>query len=84
MAIRIREVKGLLVALCAAETVPKLDDLYLNDNIHQALAVKFAEDWQGQLVDWKWHTEWGVMKNEQDKEQLKLRVVWDYENFITK
>ena len=54
MAIRIRKVEGVLVALCAAETDPKPSDLYLEDSTHYALAAKFARDWQGQLVDWKY------------------------------
>lgn len=52
MAIRIREVEGVLIALCAAETDPQEGDLYLDDNAHYALAAKFARDWRGQTVDW--------------------------------
>jgi len=44
MAIRIRKINGELVALCAAETSPMKDDIYLDDNIHHALSVKFYED----------------------------------------
>ena len=46
MAIRIREIKGHTVALCAAETKSKEDDLYLNDTIHHALSTKFGLDWE--------------------------------------
>ena len=45
MAIRIREIKGHTVALCAAETRPKEGDLYLDDSIHHALSTKFGLDW---------------------------------------
>ena len=45
MAIRIREIKGYVVALCAAETKPEPGDLYLNDSIHHALSTKFGLDW---------------------------------------
>ena len=45
MAIRIREIKGYTIALCAAETKPKKGDLYLNDSIHHALSTKFGLDW---------------------------------------
>ncbi len=54
MAIRIRTVKGVVIALCAAETDPLSGDLYLDDNVHYALAAKFARDWRGSLVDWEY------------------------------
>lgn len=57
MAIRLRKVKEILIALCAAETDPEPEDLYLDDNIHHALAVKFARDWQGELINWKYEEE---------------------------
>ena len=57
MAIRVRKVEGVRVALCAAETDPKPGDLYLNDGVHYALAAKFARDWQGQMVDWSYPEE---------------------------
>lgn len=44
MAIRIRDVDGVTVALCAARSVPKEGDVYLDDNIHYALTVKFMAD----------------------------------------
>lgn len=44
MAIRIRVVDGVTVALCAAKSVPKEGDVYLDDNIHYALTVKFMAD----------------------------------------
>ena len=44
MAIRIRKIKGELVALCAAKSSPEKDDLYLDDNIHHALTLKFEND----------------------------------------
>lgn len=46
MAIRIREIKGYTIALCAAETEPKDGDLYLDDSIHHALSTKFGLDWK--------------------------------------
>lgn len=45
MAIRIRKIDDHTIALCAAETKPKLGDLYLDDTIHHALATKFGLDW---------------------------------------
>lgn len=48
MAIRVRQVEGVTVALCAVESDPQAGDLYLDDAIHYALAAKFAEDWSGE------------------------------------
>ncbi len=47
MAIRIRWVEGEPVALCAARTSAEPGDTYLDDAVHEALASKFAVDWQG-------------------------------------
>lgn len=44
MAIRLRIVGGILVALCAARSVPKDGDVYLDDNFHHALNLKFRRD----------------------------------------
>ncbi len=44
MAIRLRTVNGRLVALCAARSVERSNDVYLDDAQHSALADKFAED----------------------------------------
>jgi hypothetical protein len=61
MAIRIRSVEGVMVALCAAETDPDPADLYLDDGQHYALAAKFAQDWQDRMVDWTYPKEWAAM-----------------------
>lgn len=45
MAIRLRKVNNTWVALCAFETDPKEDDIYLDDGMHYALTCKFARDW---------------------------------------
>lgn len=45
MAIRLRRVNGTLIALCAARTVEKEGDIYLDDEVHQALSNKFARDY---------------------------------------
>ena len=45
MAIRLREVEGVMVALCAVESDPKEGDIYLDDNCHHALACKFAREY---------------------------------------
>ena len=46
MAIRIRKVNGKTKALCAAETKAEKGDLYLDDNVHYALMLKFISDWE--------------------------------------
>ena len=48
MAIRLREVNGLVIALCAAETDEQVGDIYLDDNQHHALSTKFALDWHSE------------------------------------
>ena len=46
MAIRIRKIKGKLVALCAAKSKSLVGDIYLDDNIHHALTIKFERDFK--------------------------------------
>ena len=48
MSIRIRKVDGVLVALCAARSIEKPGDVYLDDAQHHALAEKFAADFQSE------------------------------------
>lgn len=68
MAIRIRTVNGVTVALCAAETDPEPGDVYLDDAAHYALAAKFCLDWQGQAVDWSYPTEWAAMETQKRRD----------------
>ncbi len=49
MAIRIREINGRTIALCAARSIPKAGDIYLDDCLHEALAAKFSADWNSTL-----------------------------------
>ena len=44
MAIRLREVNGEPMALCAAYSKKKPGDIYINDMWHYALAQKFWRD----------------------------------------
>jgi len=48
MAIRIRKVGDITVALCAAETLPESGDVYLDDAAHHALTIKFVEDFESE------------------------------------
>lgn len=44
MSIRLRRVNGRLIAICAARSVEKPGDVYLDDEQHHALTGKFSED----------------------------------------
>jgi len=46
MAIRLREVNGVAVALCAAKTVPEPGDIYLDDRWHYAISQKYWRDYE--------------------------------------
>jgi len=46
MAIRLREVDGVQVALCAAKTFAEPGDVYIHDGWHYALAQKFWRDYE--------------------------------------
>ena len=63
MAIRIRKVKGNIIALCAAKTGPQKGDLYLNDIIHHALSEKFYNDFN----------DMGFIKKQQGKTDERKR-----------
>lgn len=82
MAIRIRTIDGYKVALCAVESDPKPDDLYLDDEIHYALAAKFCHDWWGQKIDWKYEKIWDKMKSQivRDAEEELMKWINDIKN----
>lgn len=44
MSIRLRLVEGVWVALCAARSIEKEGDIYLDDAHHHALSAKFSAD----------------------------------------
>lgn len=48
MSIRIRRIGGVTVALCAARSIEKPGDVYLDDAQHHALAEKFSADFQSE------------------------------------
>lgn len=48
MAIRLRCIDGQLIAICAARSIEKSGDVYLNDGQHYALADKFMEDFESE------------------------------------
>lgn len=49
MAIRLRIVENRLIAICAARSIPKEGDMYLDDGQHYALMLKFARDFEESL-----------------------------------
>lgn len=64
MAIRLRSVGGVRVALCAAETDEMPGDLYLDDGDHYAIAAKYALDWQGETITTQYPEEWAAMETQ--------------------
>ena len=76
MSIRLRVVDGCIVALCAVEADPVEGDIYLDDATHEALAAKFARDWQGQTVDWRYPENDALAESQRvrDAEQEILKV----------
>lgn len=52
MAIRLRTVNGVKVALCAAKTLAEPGDIYLDDGWHYTLSKKYWRDYDEiQIVD---------------------------------
>lgn len=71
MAIRIRQIDGKVVALCAAKTKAKDGDTYLDDNAHHALSTKFAVDF---------HSEGWITADVADKDIKNLMLKEEFEN----
>ena len=61
MAIRIRNINGTTVALCAAKTKPEPNDIYLDDSVHHALTTKFGVDFRSE----------GFMNNDLADDRIK-------------
>ena len=80
MAIRIRIVDGIMVALCAAETDPAPGDLYLDDGAHYALAAKFCRDWHKQICDWEYPEEWAAMDAQKVRDASQELAHWQETN----
>lgn len=76
MAIRLRTVDGVRVALCAVEADEMPGDVYLDDGDHYALAAKFCRDWQGQTVDWSYTEEWAVMDTQKLRDAGEELLKW--------
>jgi hypothetical protein len=80
MAIRLRRVNGTLIAICAACSVPKSGDIYLDDEAHGALSDKFARDfnenklWEGGEIPFDSDA---VSLVEQEENNNPAREWWD-------
>lgn len=76
MSIRVRSVGGVMIALCAVESDPCSDDLYLDDAVHQALAAKFLEDWQGRKIDWRDEKRAALMASQKVRDAKEELLKW--------
>lgn len=76
MAIRLRSVRGVRVALCAVESDAKPGDVYLDDGEHYALAAKFADDWKGRTIDWSYSEELAAMKTQKVRDAREELEAW--------
>ncbi len=69
MAIRLRTVDSVRVALCAAETDVVAGDVYLDDSDHYALAAKFRLDWKTNPDVWPTYpVEWAAMATQKRRD----------------
>ncbi len=75
MSIRIRRIDGLTIAICAARSIFKPGDIYLDDAAHYALYVKFASDFASEGVSEQPSPELAVM--EQEESDNENRSAWD-------
>jgi len=67
MAIRLRTVNGVRVALCAAKSNPEPGDMYLDDADHYAITAKYAKEWQADMGFSAPWAEWPLMEQEETK-----------------
>ena len=79
MAIRLRTVDGIRVALCAVESDPQCCDVYLNDADHYALAAKFSRDWTGRVAGWEYPEEWAAMDTQKVRDAVEEALQWQAE-----
>ena len=73
MAIRIRTVDGVRVALCAVEADPQEGDTYLDDSDHYALAAKFAQDWDTGV---RYPEMWAIMETQKLRDAKEELLKW--------
>lgn len=76
MAIRLRTVAGVRVALCAAETDAEPGDSYLDDGDHHALSAKFQRDWWGEECLTHYPVEWAAMDTQKLRDAAEELRQW--------
>lgn len=77
MSIRIRVVDGVMVALCAARSIEKPGDVYLDDAHHHALGEKFREDMQSEGYNTAPHDMVAKALREREESNNPERDSWD-------
>jgi len=78
MSIRLRVVDGYLIAICAARSVPKEGDVYLDDTAHHALTIKFGLDHSSERGAEPWSAnEPEVKLMEREESNNPAREWWD-------
>lgn len=75
MAIRLRSVGGVRVALCAVESDEHPGDIYLDDGDHYALAAKFSRDWIGH-PSVEYPIEWAAMDTQKLRDAEEELIKW--------
>jgi hypothetical protein len=73
MAIRLRTVEGVRVALCAVESDAQPGDVYLDDGDHYALAAKFAQDFEAGP---RYTREWAAMATQKVRDAREEHERW--------
>ena len=76
MAIRLRTVSGVRVALCAAETDAMPGDVYLDDGEQYALAAKWAHDYQGKTITAVYQEHWDAMATQKVRDAREELLKW--------
>jgi hypothetical protein len=74
MAIRLRTVGGVRVALCAVESDAQPGDVYLDDADHYALAAKFCRDHETGL---EYTEEWAAMDSQKVRDAREEHARWE-------
>lgn len=85
MAIRLRTVDGVRLALCAAETDPEPGDVYLDDADDRALRIKLLRDWiseakhmgPGAMLSIEFPNEWALMDTQKIRDAADGLDHWD-------
>ena len=76
MAIHLRTIEGVRIAVCAVETDHMSDDTYLDDADHYALAAKFSRDWAGRVAGWTYPEEWETMDSQKLRDVKEVFAAW--------